>query len=103
MTDVVSPKRRSEIMASVGQKDTGPEKTVRSFLHKKGLRYRLHVKDLPGKPDMVFPKLKTVVFVNGCFWHGHKDNECKLARIPKSNIDFWKTKIEGVMREIGKS
>jgi len=95
MTDVVSTKRRSEIMASVGQKNTRPEKTVRSFLHRRGLRYRLHVKELPGKPDMVFPRLKTVVFINGCFWHGHEDEKCKLSRIPKSNIEFWKAKIEG--------
>ena len=94
MTDVVSKKRRSEIMASVGQKDTGPEKIVRSFLHRKGLRYRLHVKELPGKPDMVFPKYKAVIFINGCFWHGHEDEECKLARIPKSNTEFWETKIK---------
>lgn len=95
MTDTVTKKRRSEIMASVGQKDTKPEKIVRSFLHRKGMRYRLHVKDLPGKPDMVFPRLKTVLFINGCFWHGHEDNKCKLARIPKSNIEFWTNKIEG--------
>ena len=94
MTDVVSPRRRSEIMALVGHKDTRPEKIVRSFLHKKGLRYRLHVKELPGKPDLVFPRYKTVVFINGCFWHGHKDKKCKLARMPKSNVKFWKSKIQ---------
>lgn len=95
MTDNVSSKRRSEIMASVGQKNTKPEKLVRSFLHKRGLRYRLHVKELPGKPDLVFPKIRTVIMVNGCFWHGHESKTCKLARLPKSNVDFWKTKIEG--------
>lgn len=95
MTDTVTKKRRSEIMALVSQKNTKPELLVRSFLHKKGLRYRLHVKELPGKPDIVFRRLKTVVFVNGCFWHGHEDRKCKLARIPKSNVDFWKKKIEG--------
>lgn len=94
MTDTVTKERRSEIMASVSQKDTKPEIIVRSFLHRKGLRYRLHVKDLPGKPDMVFPRLKTVVFINGCFWHGHDDKGCKLARIPKSNIQFWVNKIK---------
>ncbi len=95
MTDNVSTKRRSEIMASVGQKDTRPEREVRSFLHKKGLRYRLHVKDLPGKPDIVFPRIKTVIMINGCFWHGHESKKCKLARIPKSNVVFWKAKIDG--------
>lgn len=94
MADTVTKKRRSEIMAYVGQKDTKPELLVRSFLHRKGLRYRLHVKELPGKPDLVFPRLKTVLFVNGCFWHGHKDRNCKLARTPKSNIDFWVGKIQ---------
>lgn len=95
MTDTVSRKRRSEIMASVGQKDTGPEKIVRSYLHKRGIRYRLHVKQLPGKPDLVFPGRRTVLFVHGCFWHGHDDKGCKLARIPKSNVAFWKSKIQG--------
>jgi len=73
-------------MVSVQQKNTRPELLVRSYLHRRGLRYRLHVTDLPGKPDMVFPKLKTTLFVNGCFWHGHQDSDCKLARIPKSNV-----------------
>ncbi|MEW7985372.1 MAG: very short patch repair endonuclease [Candidatus Thiodiazotropha sp.] len=95
MTDTVTKKRRSEIMALVSQKNTKPELVVRSYLHKKGLRYRLHVKELPGKPDIVFRRLKTVLFINGCFWHGHRVGKCKLARIPKSNVDFWKTKIEG--------
>ena len=95
MTDTVSPKRRSEIMASVGQKNTKPEMVVRSYLHRKGLRYRLHVKDLPGNPDLVFPRFKTVLFVNGCFWHGHEDKNCKLARTPKSNIEFWTNKVLG--------
>jgi len=94
MADTVTKKRRSEIMASVGQKDTKPELIVRSFLHRKGLRYRLHVKDLPGKPDLVFPRFKTALFVNGCFWHGHQDQNCKLARTPKSNVDFWVKKVE---------
>ena len=95
MTDTVSPKRRSEIMASVGQKNTKPEMVVRSYLHRKGLRYRLHVKDLPGNPDLVFPRFNTVLFVNGCFWHGHEDKNCKLARTPKSNIEFWTNKVLG--------
>jgi len=94
MTDTVTKKRRSEIMASVGQKDTKPELFVRSFLHRKGLRYRLHAKDLPGKPDLVFHRFKTVLFVNGCFWHGHEDRNCKLARTPKSNVGFWVKKVK---------
>jgi len=94
MVDTVTNKRRSEIMASIGQKDTKPELVVRSFLHRKGLRYRLHAKDLPGKPDLVFPRFKTALFVNGCFWHGHQNQNCKLARTPKSNVDFWVNKIQ---------
>jgi DNA mismatch endonuclease (patch repair protein) len=90
LVDNVSKKRRSEIMPYVKPKDTKPEMTVRRFLHSKGLRYRLHAKGLPGHPDMVFRMFKAVVFVHGCFWYGHRD--CKLARIPKSNVDFWKEK-----------
>ena len=93
MVDTVTKKRRSEIMASVGQKDTKPELVVRSFLHRKGLRYRLHAMDLPGKPDLAFPRFKTALFVNGCFWHGHQDQSCKLARTPKSNVKFWVEKV----------
>jgi len=95
MVDNVSKKRRSEVMSLVKQKDTRPEMTVRRYLHNVGLRYRLHVKDLPGKPDLVFPKYKSVLFVHGCFWHGHNDPKCKLARTPKSNVKFWKDKIQG--------
>ena len=95
MVDNISTEERSRVMALVKQKDTRPEMTVRSFLHRRGLRYRLHDKRLPGKPDMVFPKYKTVVFVHGCFWHGHPDPDCKLARTPKSNVKFWKDKVSG--------
>jgi len=95
MVDNLSKEERSRVMALVKQKDTRPEMTVRSFLHRRGLRYRLHDKRLPGKPDMVFPKYKTVVFVHGCFWHGHSDPDCKLARTPKSNVKFWKDKVSG--------
>ena len=83
------------MMAAVKQKDTKPEMRVRSFLHKQGLRYRLHDNKLPGKPDLVFPRFRTVLFVHGCFWHGHPDEQCKLARIPKSNVKFWRDKISG--------
>lgn len=92
--DTVTREKRSSIMSSIRSKDTGPELRVRSFLHRQGLRFKLHSKSLPGKPDLVFPKYKTVLFVNGCFWHGHTDRNCKLARLPKSNISFWKDKIE---------
>ncbi|HOO51940.1 MAG TPA: DNA mismatch endonuclease Vsr [Alphaproteobacteria bacterium] len=91
--DNISKEERSRVMASVKQKDTKPEMKVRSFLHRCGLRYRLHDPRLPGKPDLVFPRHGTVLFVHGCFWHGHREKSCKLARIPKSNILFWKEKI----------
>jgi DNA mismatch endonuclease (patch repair protein) len=82
-------------MALIRHKDTKPELHVRRFLHAAGLRYRLHVKQLPGKPDIVFPSRRVVVFVHGCFWHQHSDPACKLARLPKSRLDFWGPKLEG--------
>lgn len=78
-------------MSAVRGKDTKPEMIVRKYLFSKGLRFRLHVKSLPGNPDIVLPKYKTVVFINGCFWHGH--DGCKNFRIPKSNVEFWENKI----------
>ncbi len=95
MVDNISKEERSHVMSLVKQKDTKPEMIVRSYLHRKGLRYRLYDRTLPGKPDLVFPKYKTVVFVHGCFWHGHDDPQCKLARIPKSRVEFWTNKIKG--------
>jgi DNA mismatch endonuclease (patch repair protein) len=92
MADIFSKEKRSIIMSSIHGRHTGPELTVRKFLYSKGLRYRLHAKDLPGKPDMVFRRFQIAVQVNGCFWHGHKG--CRLAVYPKTNIDFWKTKID---------
>ncbi len=92
MTDKVSSLRRSEIMSSIKSKDTKPEIIVRKFLHLSGLRYRLHDKKLIGKPDIKLTKYKTVIFVNGCFWHGHKD--CKIYALPKSNVSFWQDKFE---------
>lgn len=94
MTDNLSKEERSHIMSLVKQENTKPEMVVRSYLHRKGLRYLLHDKSKPGKPDLVFPKYKTIVFINGCFWHGHDDPECKLARIPKSRTEFWINKIK---------
>lgn len=90
MADVVSPEVRSRMMAGIRGKDTKPELQVRSGLHRRGLRFRLHAKDLPGKPDLVFRKFKAVVFIHGCFWHGH---DCPLFRLPGTRTDFWRDKI----------
>lgn len=91
--DVFGPNKRSEIMARIGGKDTKPELRVRSYLHKSGLRYGLHNKLLPGKPDPSFPSRQIALFVHGCFWHGHEG--CKKAKIPATRTDFWQTKIDG--------
>ena len=91
MADTMTPEQRSRCMSAVKGKDTKPEMIVRKYLFSKGLRYRLHVKSLPGNPDIVLPKYKTAVFINGCFWHGH--DGCKYYRLPKSNVEFWETKI----------
>lgn len=90
--DVLSREKRSQIMASVKSSDTKPEMLVRRYLHAHGFRYGLHNRKLPGSPDIVLRKYKTVIFINGCFWHGHEG--CKYYRLPKSNIEFWQTKIE---------
>ena len=79
-------------MSGIGGKNTKPELVVRKLLHESGLRFRLHRKDLPGRPDIVLPKYKFAIFVNGCFWHGH---QCSLFKMPASNTEFWKEKIEG--------
>ena len=91
MTDTMTPEQRHRCMSAIKGKDTKPEMIVRRYLFSKGLRYRLHVKKLPGNPDIVLPKYKTVVFINGCFWHGHEG--CKYYRLPKSNVEFWESKI----------
>ncbi len=91
MTDVHEPEIRSYNMSRIRSKDTKPEMIVRKFLFKNGFRYRLHVKDLPGKPDIVLPKYKTVIFVHGCFWHGH--NGCKYFVVPKTRTEWWLQKI----------
>lgn len=90
MTDIVDGKRRSAMMACIGGRDTAPELAVRRIAHRMGLRFRLHCKDLPGRPDLIFPKHRLVVFVHGCFWHRHQ--ECKYAYTPKSRIEFWAKK-----------
>lgn len=98
MTDRLSPERRSWNMAQVRHKDTKPELAVRRMLHGKGYRFRLHRKDLPGTPDIVLPRYKTVVFVNGCFWHRH--GGCPEATMPKTRTDFWRGKFdENVARD----
>lgn len=84
--------QRSRCMAAVKGKDTKPEMIVRQYLFSRGLRFRVQVKKLPGTPDIVLPKYKTAIFVDGCFWHGHEG--CKYFRLPKSNVEFWKEKIE---------
>lgn len=91
MTDVFSKQKRSIIMSKISGKNTKPEIIVRKALFAKGFRYRINYKNLPGKPDIVFPKYKTVIFVHGCFWHSHLG--CKDAHLPKSNIEFWAKKI----------
>jgi DNA mismatch endonuclease (patch repair protein) len=95
MTDTLTKPDRSARMARVRGKDTKPEMVVRRLVHGLGYRYRLHRRDLPGTPDLVFPGRHKVVFVHGCFWHRHPDPACKLARWPKSRLEFWKPKLEG--------
>mgnify|MGYP001243727932 CR=1 FL=1 len=91
MADVHSKKQRSYNMSKIKSKNTKPEIKVRKFLHGEGFRFRIHRKDLPGKPDIVLPKYNTVIFVHGCFWHGHEG--CKYFVIPKTRTDWWLNKI----------
>ena len=93
MADVHTPEIRSYNMSMIRGKNTKPEIIVRKFLHSKGFRFRLHKKDLPGKPDIVLPKYKTVIFIHGCFWHGH--NNCKYFVVPKTRTKWWLNKING--------
>lgn len=90
--DTLTPEERSRNMARIRGKNTRPELQVRSMLHRAGYRFSLHRKNLPGKPDIVLRKYRTVIFVHGCFWHRHKN--CKQATTPKSNIDFWQAKFD---------
>lgn len=92
--DTLTPEQRSERMSRIRAKDSKPEMIVRRLVHGLGLRYRLHRKDLPGKPDLVLSRHRTVIFVHGCFWHRHHDPACTLARMPKSRLDFWEPKLE---------
>lgn len=91
MVDIVDTSTRSRIMASIKGRDTKPEILIRKLLHKRGFRFRLHVKELPGSPDVVLRKYKAVIFINGCFWHGHKG--CHLFKIPATRTEFWEEKI----------
>ncbi len=93
--DKLSPDRRSANMSKISSKNTSPELTVRKLVHSLGYRYRLHKTDLPGKPDLVFSKLRKVIFVHGCFWHHHLEKSCIDSRIPRSNTGYWLPKLEG--------
>lgn len=98
MADIVSKAKRSSMMSGIRGKNTKPEKNVRSYLHKIGLRFRLHAKQLPGTPDIVLPRLKVAILVHGCFWHRHP--RCRFAYEPKSNRRFWQKKfLENVERD----
>lgn len=91
MPDVVDPPTRSRMMSGIRGKNTKPELIIRRYLHSCGFRFRLHRKDLPGQPDLILPKYKTVIFVHGCFWHRH--GGCKYATSPKSRASFWEEKL----------
>lgn len=90
MNDIYPARKRSDIMSRISGKDTKPEAIVRKYLFSEGFRYRKHVSNLPGNPDLVLPKYKTVVFVHGCYWHGH---DCPRGKLPATNTDFWREKI----------
>lgn len=91
--DTISVRCRSEIMALIRSKDTQPEIAVRKLVSAMGLRYRLHVSDLPGRPDLVFRRIRKIVFVHGCFWHQHA--RCRVARLPRSRLAYWRPKLDG--------
>lgn len=93
MTDRVSPEQRSKNMSQIKSRGMKPELAVRRLVHGLGYRYRLHRHDLPGRPDMVFPGRRKVIFVHGCFWHQHPDSNCKLAHKPQSNSSYWGPKL----------
>lgn len=101
MADVHTPEQRSFNMSRVKSKNTKPEMTVRKFLHAQGFRYRLHDKKLPGKPDIVLPKYKTVIFVHGCFYHGHEG--CRYFVVPKTRTEWWLEKINSNRRRDDKN
>lgn len=91
--DIVDPEVRSRMMSSIRGRDTKPEMLVRRYLHSRGMRFRIHRRDLPGRPDLTLPKWNAAIFIHGCFWHGHE--QCRYFRLPATRTDFWKTKISG--------
>lgn len=93
MVDSISAERRSWNMSRIRGRNTGPEMRLRSLLHRAGFRFRLHVKDLPGKPDIVLPKYRTAIFVHGCFWHRHAG--CRNTTMPSTRTEFWQNKFDG--------
>lgn len=101
MADVFSSEQRSKIMSRIHGVNTKPELEVRKRLSSMGFRYRLHYASLPGKPDVVLTKHKKVIFIHGCFWHGHQD--CKRSKRPSSNVEFWQAKIGGTIERDGKN
>ena len=92
MTDNLSAEDRSRCMSHIRSRGMKPERAVRSIVHRAGYRFRLHRRDLPGKPDVVLPKHRSVIFVHGCFWHGHQD--CPRSKRPSSNVEFWNRKLD---------
>ena len=96
--DILSPEERSNRMRRIRSKNTKPELAVRRLVHGMGYRYRLSVQAMPGTPDLVFSRFHKVIFVHGCFWHRHGSRSCRLARLPKSRLDYWKPKLEANRR-----
>ena len=102
MTDIVDTSTRSRMMAAIGPRNTAPEMVVRRYLHAAGLRFRLHARELPGTPDLVLPKYRVAIFVNGCFWHRHSG--CRFATTPSTRTDFWGKKFaRNVERDLEKN
>ncbi|MDH2591534.1 very short patch repair endonuclease [Acinetobacter nosocomialis] len=91
MVDIVDSATRSRMMSNIKGRNTKPELLIRSLLHAQGFRFRIHRQDLPGKPDIVLPKYKAIIFIHGCFWHGHQN--CRLFKLPASRTEFWEAKI----------
>ncbi|KYQ80838.1 very short patch repair endonuclease [Acinetobacter lactucae] len=91
MVDIVDSATRSRMMSNIKGRNTKPELLIRGLLHAQGFRFRIHRKDLPGKPDIVLPKYKAIIFIHGCFWHGHQN--CRLFKLPASRTEFWEAKI----------
>ena len=93
MTDNLSQRDRSWCMSQIRSQGMKPERVIRSMVHRLGYRFRLHRRSMPGKPDLVFPRRRAVIFVNGCFWHWHPDPNCPIAGLPKSNLGYWEPKL----------